>query len=120
MFQSPSARASVPRTDLGIRFVGLLKDTHIHTCILFQIRNGTVDDWSDPIIRVCGSVLPDPIVDFSGDILVNFKSDGSVSRQGFRLHYTSQILPDLGKVRRFIPNKAIFRTFMCLIGRKVT
>ncbi|KAM4534255.1 cubilin [Odontesthes bonariensis] len=53
-----------------------------------EIRDG--DNYQAPSIgRYCGSDIPHPVTSFSNSMVVNFISDNSVSRKGFRATYTA-------------------------------
>ncbi|KAI1888818.1 hypothetical protein AGOR_G00172670 [Albula goreensis] len=51
-----------------------------------EVRDGTME--TDPLIgKYCGSTLPAPITSSTNGLWVRFKSDGSVTRAGFRAKY---------------------------------
>ena len=53
---------------------------------VLQVRDGTSE--TDPLIgKYCGSTLPAPITSRSSSLWIRFKSDGSVTRAGFRAMY---------------------------------
>ncbi|XP_026057290.1 cubilin-like [Carassius auratus] len=48
------------------------------------------DNYQAPSVgRYCGNELPHPVTSFSNALVVNFISDGSVGRKGFRATYTA-------------------------------
>ncbi|XP_023561215.1 cubilin [Octodon degus] len=53
-----------------------------------EIRNGS--DSGSPLLGLyCGSLLPNPIFSQSGTVYLRFKTDGSISRSGYELTWTS-------------------------------
>ncbi|KAL2085662.1 hypothetical protein ACEWY4_018982 [Coilia grayii] len=78
----------MPRSEnVALNFTHM--DLESHSSCTFdyvEVRDGTGE--TDPLIgKYCGSTLPAPITSRSNGLWIRFKSDGSVTRAGFRALY---------------------------------
>ncbi|XP_056290732.1 cubilin [Pseudoliparis swirei] len=81
--QEPYNHVTLSFTDFELEMVN---SNCAHDAV--QILDG--DNYQSPSIgRFCGSELPHPVTSFSDSMVVNFISDNSVSRKGFRATYSA-------------------------------
>ncbi|XP_073505502.1 ovochymase-1 [Phyllobates terribilis] len=70
---------------IKIRFIKLDIEDHVtcaHDSLTFTVKQKEVR-------KLCGSVLPSPLIIRSGNVTVSFTSDGSINRRGFEFEFSS-------------------------------
>ncbi|XP_041824165.1 cubilin [Melanotaenia boesemani] len=81
--QEPFNHVTLSFTDLELE---MINSNCSHDAV--EILDG--DNYQAPSIgRYCGTELPHPVTSFSNSLVVNFTSDHSVSKKGFRATYTA-------------------------------
>ncbi|XP_028288640.1 cubilin [Parambassis ranga] len=81
--QEPFNHVTLSFTDFDLEMVS---SNCSHDAV--EILDG--DNYDAPTIgRYCGFAIPHPVTSFSNSLVVNFRSDNSVSRKGFRATYTA-------------------------------
>ena len=52
-----------------------------------EVFDGNSTDANNRLAKLCGNQLPNPIVSTSHELLIRFRSDGSVTKRGFNLRF---------------------------------
>ncbi|XP_073400351.1 ovochymase-1 isoform X3 [Dendrobates tinctorius] len=75
----------ISSANIKIRFIKLDLEDHVtcaHDSLTFTVKQKEVR-------KLCGSVLPSPLIIRSGNVTVSFISDGSVSGRGFEFEFST-------------------------------
>ncbi|XP_068160694.1 cubilin [Antennarius striatus] len=83
-------RAQEPFNHVTLSFTDFELEMSSSSCSHDAVEILDGDNYQAPTIgRYCGSDLPHPVTSFSNSLVVNFMTDQSVSRRGFRATYSA-------------------------------